>query len=108
MAEGVKIRHVAARNAIVFVQDLAKPVNMRNGPPPPCKICQVPHMFKKWHIRVDDTGIGIVSVPLWDSLKTLVDNGGFELVGAEPNPPTQTISHETVSPSLWTPESGGN
>ena len=80
---------------IVCIND-ADPSFVPHTNTPGCSVCSLPAPGHEGryvkHVRVDNEGIGLVSVPYWEELKKFDDNGGFVLLNAVPEPPRQEIS----------------
>lgn len=115
MAEGIRIRHTTLRGpAIVAVRDITERIINKPGVPyRACAVCNLPSPghegFKTRHVEIDSDGYGIVSPGVWEGLRHLIDQGGFEAVNPVPEPPaihldmnkgTKRLIHKYVPPIL--------
>ena len=57
---------------------------------PYCSKCGIQHFYKTLHLQLR-AGSVIVSHAVWEYMKTMVDDGGFEFVNVVDEPPAQTM-----------------
>lgn len=89
MKGGIRIVHASARNAVVIIHNLKRPLQT----PVICSFCQNVHQAKTYHIRVDDEGASIVSETVFEGLKSggAINDKQF-MVGAHiKNPPARIL-----------------
>ena len=94
--EGVRIQHDTARNVTFTLVDASRPYRGVYD----CGECGRPHVFKTYHLRLDDTGSAIVSQEINDRLQRVGaygPGGGFRIAGAVAKPPTQIITTGSVT-----------
>jgi hypothetical protein len=90
---GVRIQHPTERNANFTLVDNALPYHE----PYTCGTCHRVHVFKTYHIKLDETGAGIVSKEVVERLQRIPGNP-FRITNEVAKPPEQrlTLSRLTV------------
>lgn len=84
---GFRIVHESARwPMVVTVADLSRPLS----PVRSCPSCQTAHLFKTYHISVNDQGAAIVSPGVLEGLRR-AGMGGFAVESGVVDPPTKVL-----------------
>jgi hypothetical protein len=86
---GIRIKHTLPRlaNKTLTLVDGNRPYPV----PWECPVCHQVHLFKTYHLQLDDVASTIVSLEIVERLKQLVDTGGF-IIGEEiAKPPAQRV-----------------
>lgn len=96
---GVRIQHPTERNALYTLVDGSRPYTapVVCVPPPLGGGCGRTHLFKTYHLRLDETGAAIVSEQIAERLKRLHGHG-FVIGDEVANPPTQIIRYGNNEP----------
>lgn len=98
---GVRVQHPEARNAIYTVLDPTRKYAVpRQCPPPKQGGCGQVHVFKTYHLRLDDTGAVMVNDVLYGRLKDRLAASGFVVTGEVLRPPPQVIGSTAAMPRL--------
>lgn len=83
---GIRIQHPTERNATYILVDESRPYLE----PYECPACHVTHVFKTYHLRLDEHGSAIVSEEIVERLRRIP--GQPMRIGEEvKNPPAQTV-----------------
>lgn len=100
---GIRIRHATERNTLWLLADAARPY----AEPLICLACtdagitatalrlvegrlMVLHLFKTYHLRLDDSGCVIVSATVWEKLQR-IPGQPFTFANVVEAPPMQTL-----------------
>lgn len=84
---GIRIRHPKERHATFTLVDGRRPYV---GGPILCSRCGRHHEFKTYHIDLDGEGAGIVSIEVWERLKS-IKHQPFILEGEVKDPPARVL-----------------
>lgn len=95
---GLRIRHREVTNRILTIVDQGQPYSA----PYPCPTCHLIHVFKTYHVELDDTGTAIVSLEVWFHVQRIPAHG-FQVVNQVDKPPARVLS---LDPSRPVPGSG--
>ncbi len=97
-AEGIRIRHKTLKGILLVIRDQSRPLLSTEGKPLPknfphatCITCGMPHDVKTYHLPLDSEGTIIVGRPIFEKLKRLADQGGFDFVNVVDDPPDQVL-----------------
>ena len=80
---GIRIQHPTERNCTFTLVD----PNRRYAEPIACAVCLRTHVFKTYHLRLDESGAVIVSREIVERLKRLPGSGGFVIANEVRKPP---------------------
>jgi len=83
---GLRIRHVEVTNRVLTIVDRSRPYTV----PFLCAACGVTHVWKTYHVELDDVGTAIVSHEVWAMIERIPAHG-FLLENEVLRPPPQTI-----------------
>jgi hypothetical protein len=83
---GVRVQHPTERNVTYVIVDPKR----KYSAPVVCPLCMTTHTFKTYHLRLDETGAGIVSEEIVDKLKRIRGHG-IQYVNEVVKPPAQSI-----------------
>jgi hypothetical protein len=106
MADGIRLRlsqetlstlnlSETLTNKPWVIRDISRPLTS----PIDCWMCGT-HEYKTYHFMLDSQGTVLVSETIWEKLKQLYDNGGFELAGHTSAPPAQSLMVPTAKVNL--------
>jgi hypothetical protein len=83
---GLRIRHAEVTNRILTIVDRSRPYTV----PLACDVCGVTHLWKTYHIELDDEGSAIVSPEAWAMIERIPAHG-FSFTNEVRHPPAKTI-----------------
>lgn len=83
---GIRIRHREVTNRRLTIVDKQRPYTK----PLLCPACGITHVFKTYHIDLDDVGAAIVSIEVWEKVQQIPAHG-FQIENVVMDPPKQTI-----------------
>ena len=89
---GVRIQHPTERNCTFT---LVEPTVPYRGEPIDCSVCHTVHTFKTWHIKLDESGAGIVSPEVIERLWRIPLNP-FQIANEVEKPPEQKLFLPTL------------
>ena len=87
---GIRIQHPTKRSTLFTIVDGARPYPRPWTCPPPLSGCANVHLFKTYHLRLDEAGAAIVSVEIVERLKR-IPGQPFAISNEVPNPPAQVV-----------------
>jgi hypothetical protein len=94
---GVRIQHLTERSATFTIVDGSRPYRapltcaasvVANSELVPCART---HVFKTYHLNLDETGAVIVSPTIWERMAARLIAAGFRLANAVERPPDQVV-----------------
>lgn len=95
---GLRIRHREVTNRVLTIVDQGQPYTA----PYECPTCHLIHVFKTYHVELDDEGTAIVSFEVWEKVQRIPAHG-FQIVSTVEKPPLKILSFD---PSRPAPSSG--
>jgi hypothetical protein len=84
---GVRIRHATEKSCTYILVDASQPYHT----PFNCPACFTTHLFKTYHLTLDDTGACLVSPEIVERLKKLGPATGFSIESEVKKPPRQLV-----------------
>lgn len=87
---GVRIQHPTARSTAFQLVDASRPYRRPMTCLPPPAGCGLTHLFKTYHLRLDESGAAIVSAEIVERLKRMPLQP-FEITNEVAAPPDQII-----------------
>ena len=95
---GFRIRHREVTNRILTIVDPVQPYTL----PYACPTCHLTHVFKTYHVELDDEGSAIVSLEVWSHIQRIPAHG-LQLMNEVVKPPPNVLSFD---PNRMVPGSG--
>ena len=87
---GVRIQHPRERNVTFSLVDGSRPYREPWTCPPPPAGCGSTHLFKTYHLRLDETGAAIVSAEIVERLGR-IPGQPFAIANEVAAPPAQVV-----------------
>lgn len=100
---GIRLQHVNDRSVTYSIADESRPYRVPlactgqiviNGELRPCGRT---HVFKTYHLNLDETGAVIVSQTIWERMAAKFLAAGFRLANEVKEPPAQTLFVPTIA-----------
>lgn len=88
---GVRIQHPTERSCTFTLIDPSRPYSSPWTCPPPPQGCASTHLFKTYHLRLDESGAVIVSTTIWQRMARHLNAHGFRLANEVAEPPEQVV-----------------
>ena len=102
---GVRVQHPTKRNTTFTLVDSSRPYHQPWTCPPPPDGCASTHLFKTYHLRLDETGAALVSIEVLERLRR-IPSSPFLLANEVKEPPPQRLKLPTTRLLLRAPPPG--
>jgi len=96
MAAGIRVQHPTERNVTFTLMDGRRPYVA----PVNCGFCGKEHIYKTYHLKLDDNGSAIVSTEIVERMKQIPAMGGFSVANEVLKPPAQRLALAKPAPIL--------
>lgn len=87
---GVRVQHPIKRSCSFTLTDASRPYRQPWTCPPPPAGCASTHLFKTYHLRLDESGAAIVSQEIVERLKR-IPGQPFAISNEVVAPPSQVV-----------------
>ena len=94
---GIRIQHPIERSATFTIVDQSRPYRRTTACSAQMVVrgdlvpCGRVHMWKTYHLNLDETGAVIVSTTIWERMASRLRAAGFRLANVVEQPPDQVI-----------------
>lgn len=95
---GIRLQHPTRRNCRYLVVEPIPYKEPFQCPPPQLGGCGRTHIWKTYHLNLDETGSVVVSTGVYERIKSVVHRDGFVLANEVTEPPTVVAG--LASPNL--------
>jgi hypothetical protein len=88
---GLRVQHPVRRNCRYTVVEQVPYTQPFNCPPPQVGGCGRVHVFKTYHLNLDEVGSAVISRGVYERIRTALERDGFIVANEVKDPPTIAI-----------------